>query len=124
MGIFAGCGTADAARAARVSAEQIRSLASAPREDELFRAKAQLKGGIFMSRESALSRAEQSAGQALLFDCLIPSAELAEHIDAVSLDDMKRVGERAVSTGVAARAVLGPAAASAAAAAFDKGLRG
>jgi len=120
LGIFAGCAAGDAEKAARVSAEQVLALASAPREDELSRAKAQLKGGIFMARESALSRAEQSAGQTLLFDRLIPPSELSERIDAITVADLKRVGERALSSGLSARAVLGPGAAGPAAGAFER----
>jgi hypothetical protein len=62
-----------------------------------------------------------AAGQTLLFDRLIPSAELAAGIDAVTVDDLRRVGARALS-GAAARVVLGPKAASAAAKAFAKAL--
>ncbi len=122
MGIFAGCAAGDAAKAARVSAQQVAALSSAPQADELARAKAQLKGGLFMARESALARAEQSAGQVLLFDRLIPPAELAERVDAVSLYDLRKVGERALSSGFSARTVLGPAAAGPAAEAFVAGL--
>lgn len=121
LGVYAGCAAKDAAETARVCAEQIRALADAPDEAELARAKAQLKGALFMSRESALSRAETAAGQTLLFDRLIPSAELAAGIDAVSVDDLRRVGERALA-GASARVVLGPKAAGAAAEAFARRL--
>jgi len=122
LGIYAGCAAKDAAKAARVCAQQVVALALAPTADELRRAKAQLKGALFMARESALARAEQSAGQTLLFGRLLPAAELSASIDAVTLDDLKRVGARALSNGASARAVLGPKAALPAATAFQEGL--
>ena len=117
LGVYAGCAAKDAVETARVAAQQVRALAEGPDEAERSRAKAQLKGALFMSRESALSRAEMAAGQTLLFDRLIPSAELAAGIDAVTVEDLKRVGARALA-GASARVVLGPKAAGAAADAF------
>jgi predicted Zn-dependent peptidase len=75
-----------------------------------------------MARESTLSRAEQAAGQALLFERLFTSAELAEAIDAVTLDDLRRVGRRALDPGRSAGAVLGSKAALGAADAFAEAL--
>lgn len=121
LGVYAGCAAKDAVETARVCAAQVQALAEAPDAAELSRAKAQLKGALFMSRESALSRAEMAAGQTLLFDRLIPSAELAEGIDAVTVEDLRRVGERALA-GASARAVLGPKAALVAAQAFAEAL--
>ncbi len=122
VGVYAGCAAGDAAKAARMSAQQLVALTGAPDDDELARAKAQLKGGLFMARESALSRAEQSAGQVLLLNRLIPTHELSERIDSVTKEDLRRVGERALKPGTSACAVLGPAAAAPAAEAFEKGL--
>jgi predicted Zn-dependent peptidase len=122
LGIFAGCAAADAGKAARLAAQQVIALTEGATADELSRSKAQLKGGLFMARESALARAEQSAGQILLLDRLIPAAELSERIDAVTLSDFRAVGERSLGPGRSARAVLGPAPAAAAAEAFAGGL--
>jgi predicted Zn-dependent peptidase len=49
------------------------------------------------------------------------SAELAAGVDAVTLDDLRRVGERALA-GSSARVVLGPKAALAATGAFAEAL--
>jgi predicted Zn-dependent peptidase len=122
IGVYAGAAGKDAVETAKVSAEQIRALTDAPNENELARAKAQMKGGLFMGRESALARAEQAAGQVLLFDRTLSSAELAEGIDAVTLADLKRVGERALSLEKSAGAVLGPKIAAGAAEAFQASL--
>ncbi|HEX8569866.1 MAG TPA: pitrilysin family protein [Caulobacteraceae bacterium] len=123
LGVYAGTAAADAAPLARLAAEQIRALADAPTESELARAKALLKGSLFIARESTLSRAEQAAGQALLFDRLFTSAELSQAIDAVTLEDLRRLGERLLSPGRSAGAVLGPKRAMGAVDAFDRALR-
>ena len=117
FGVYAGTGAGDAARAAEVTCEQITALAEAPSSTELARAKAQLKAHLFMGRESPLARAEQAAAHLHLFDRLFSAHELAEGIDAVSLEDLRRVGRR-LSGSAAAAAVLGPKRAGAALAAF------
>jgi predicted Zn-dependent peptidase len=89
---------------------------------ELARAKAQLKGSLFMARESAAARAEQAAAQLLVHDRLIAPAETAAMIDAVGPADIARVGERALVSGRSACALLGPKSALAAAEAFHAGL--
>ena len=122
LGIFAGCAARDAGKAAKLAAQQIIALTENPTPEELARSKAQLKGGLFMARESALARAEQGAGQVLLLDRLVTPAELADRVDAVELADLKAVGARALSPGLSAQAVLGPASAGAAAGAFAEGL--
>lgn len=91
---------------------------------ELARAKAQLKAGMFMARESLQSRTEQAAGQVLLFGRLLATAEIAEQIDAVEAADLARLGASLLAPGKAAVSVLGPKAALKAADAFQKALFG
>ena len=111
---------AGAVRAAD-AAEPVAPLAQGATPQELHRAKAQAKAGLFMGRESPLARAEQAAGQLHLFDRLIPPAELVEAIDAVTAADLARVSERVLS-GPRTVAVLGPKRATEAVAAFEKAL--
>ena len=122
LGVYAGTGAADAAPAARLTAEEIKKLAAAPGEAELQRAKAQTKGGLFMRRESPLARAEGAAGNVHSFGRLFSAQELAEKIDAVGVEDLKRVGERIIAAGRTATAVLGPKKAGPAGEAFAEAL--
>lgn len=108
FGVYAGCSGKDAGPCAELVAEQIRDLTEAATSSELARGQAQLKAHLFMARESSLSRAEQSAGQLLLFDRLFSTAEIAEAVDAVTLNDLSRVGRRILEPGLCAGAVLGP----------------
>ena len=87
-------------------------------------AKAQLKAGLFMARESLPARAEQAAAQLLVFGRLLPPAEIAAAIDAVGPADLIRAAERLLGPRLTAPAVLGPAKAMEAAEAFERALFG
>ena len=122
VGIYAGASAADARETASVTAAELAKLAGAVTPEELHRAKAQAKAGLFMGRESPLARAEQAAGQLHLFNRMIPPAELVAGIEAVSAADLGRVGARVLS-GPRTVAVLGPKRATEAVEAFEAGLR-
>ena len=122
LGVYAGTAAQDAAKTAEVTARQILSLAERVEDAELNRCKAQLKASLFMARESPLARAEQAAGQLLLFDRLFTTAEIAQAIEAVGPSDIRRFGVWTLGQGKAAGAVLGPKAALKAGAAFERAL--
>jgi predicted Zn-dependent peptidase len=122
MGVFAGCAAKDAAELARVAAQEIIGLAARVDAPELARAKAQLKAGLFMARESPLARAEQAAGQVLLFGRVLSTAEISRDIDVVEAADLMRVGQAMLAPKLAAVSILGPKAAQKAAEAFQKAL--
>jgi len=111
LGVFAGCAAKDAAELARVAAGEIVGMLKPVGEAELARAKAQLKGAMFMGREGALARAEQAAGQVLLFGRTLDPAEVAAGVDAVTPADLVALTDRILAHKAAAVAVLGPKAA-------------
>jgi len=122
LGIYAGAAPKDAAELARVCSGELRALADAIGDDELVRAKAQLKAHLFMAREAPLVRAEQAAGQILLFGRLIPPADLAAGVDAVTPADIARLGERLLAPRTCVAAILGPNRALGAAESFKSAL--
>jgi predicted Zn-dependent peptidase len=124
VGIYAGTAAGDAARTAQVSAGQLLSLAGGIEAAELHRCKAQLKASLFMARESPLARAEQAAGQTLLFDRLFETAEIAEAVDGVGPEAIGAFGERLLASRQAAGAVLGSKSALKAGEAFERALFG
>ncbi len=124
LGIYAGTAAGDAARAAEVAAGQVLALIDHIGEAELNRSKAQLKASLFMARESPLARAEQAAGQILLFDRLFLTAEIAQAIDSVTSADIRAFGERTLAARQVAGAMLGPKTALKAGAAFQRALFG
>jgi predicted Zn-dependent peptidase len=120
LGVYAGCAAGDAAELARIAAGEILALADSVSEAELARAKAQLKASLFMGREQPLNRAEQAAGQALMFGHLYTPAGIAEAIDQVTAADFARLGERMLADRKCAVSVLGSKAALGAGEAFDR----
>ena len=122
LGVFAGCAAKDAAELAGVAAQQIIGLADGPLPSELARAKAQLKSGLFMARESPLARAEQAAGQVLIFNRLLTTAEIAQAIDQVEVSDLARIGAGLLAPKCSAVSILGPKAALKAERAFQGAL--
>ena len=109
VGVYAGTGAADAAPAARLTAEEIKTLAASVGDAELARAKAQMKGSLFMRRESPLARAEANGNNIHSFGRLFAAQELADKVDAVSAGDIRRVSaKRLIASGRSASAVLGP----------------
>jgi predicted Zn-dependent peptidase len=111
MGIYAGCAAADAGRLAETAAGEILGLARQAGENELARAKAQLKASLFMGRESLTARAEQAAAQMLALGRLLESREMAEAIDRVTAEDIARLADRMLGPGLCTVSALGPKAA-------------
>jgi predicted Zn-dependent peptidase len=122
LGVYAGCAAADAGRLAEVAAGEIRALIAGCSAAELARSKAQLKSSLFMARESLLIRAEQAAAQVLSLGDLQTPAALAAAIDAVTLDDIGRLGARLLGPGRSTASVLGPRPAMDAPARFEAAL--
>ncbi|TAL29822.1 MAG: insulinase family protein [Phenylobacterium sp.] len=119
LGVFAGCDAKDAAELAQVTAGELQALTKPVGEAELARAKAQLKGSMFMGRESALARAEQAAGQVLLFGKTLDAEAVAAEVDTVTADQIARLMARILGERKAAVAILGPKPALAAADTFQ-----
>jgi len=75
--------------------------------EELDRARAQLRAGTLMARESTSSRAEALAQQMLVHGRPIPVAELLQKLDAVGLADIRRLA-RATPQSPPTVVTLGP----------------
>jgi predicted Zn-dependent peptidase len=124
LGVYAGCAAKDAAELAKVMAGELAAMTQPVGDTELARAKAQLKGSMFMGRESALARAEQAAGQVLMFGKTLDPDDIAAEVDAVTAQDIAALMTRILEPRRTAMAVLGPKAALKAAPAFQKALFG
>jgi predicted Zn-dependent peptidase len=124
LGVYAGTTADNAGRSAEVAAREIVALTMGVEMSELDRCKAQLKASLFMGRESSLARAEQAAGQALLFDRLFTPGEIAEAVDAVGRTEIRAYGGRVLDAALVAGAVLGPKSALKAGDVFHRALFG
>lgn len=123
LGIYAGAAADRAVELAEVCADELRSLATdGPTDAELSRARAVQKAGLWMSDESPASRAGRNAAQTLMYGAPVSSDASVARIEAVTADDLRRVGTRVLAGGLTATSVLGPKGANGAGAAFAKRL--
>ncbi len=76
-------------------------------QEELDRARAQVKSSLLMSLESTGSRCEQLARQYQVFGRLIPVAETVAKLNAVGIDDVRRSAAR-LFHGTPTLASIGP----------------
>ncbi len=109
FGIYAGTGEAEAAELMPVLCEEIRRLPDSLTEEEVRRARTQLKAATLMSMESTGSRAEQMGEQVLIYGRPIPVAEIVQRIDAVDVAAVAALARRTF-TARPSLAVLGPLA--------------
>jgi predicted Zn-dependent peptidase len=94
MGIYAGTDPSLVGKLLPVIADEMKKMAVKVKEDELFRAKSQLKAGLLMSLESTPSRIEQLGRQMLIFGRAIPIEELIANVDGIALADITRLAAR------------------------------
>ena len=94
FGIYAGTGPNEVDQLVPVLADEIVKAAGSISAAELARAKAQLKSGLLMSRESTSNRAEQLAQHMLVRGRIASSAEIVAKVDAIDLDAIAEVATR------------------------------
>ncbi|AKR49615.1 MULTISPECIES: M16 family metallopeptidase [Acetobacter] len=107
FGIYAGTGAKECAELVPVTLEELNKIQRYVTEEELVRARAQLKASLLMSLESTGSRCEQIARQLQIFGRIIPTAETVSKIEAVKAGDICRAASR-IFTGAPTLAALGP----------------
>jgi predicted Zn-dependent peptidase len=94
FGVYAGTGEDEAAETMRVIAEELARSREGASEEELSRARAQVKAGLLMARESTGSRAEQLAQHLMTFGRPLTVAEIVAELDAVDGGRLAHVAER------------------------------
>ncbi len=97
FGIYAGTGEEEAAELLPAVCEEIQKIRLCVTEEELNRAKAQLKAGVLMSMEHPTARAEQNAGHLLMFGRLIDKEEILREIAKTTVNDVIDLAARIFS---------------------------
>jgi predicted Zn-dependent peptidase len=92
-----------------VLTDEISHAADRLTQEDVDRARAQLRASLLMGLESTANRADRLARQLLFFDRIVPLAETREKIEAVTLDDVQRVLRGALD-GTLAFSAVGPVA--------------
>jgi len=89
LGVYAGTSRDSATKVVRSVLDEFTKLKDAPvPEDELRRAKDQLKGSLMLGLESTMSRMSNLARQEMYFDRFYTMDETIEKIEAVTADDL------------------------------------
>ena len=84
-GVSAVTGNQDLNELITVTIEQLLELTIKIDEDELRRAKVQIKSGVLMAQESSSSRAERIISNYAIFDRFLSLDEIMEYIDAIDI---------------------------------------
>ena len=98
FGVYAGTGEDEAAELVPVLCGELRKVRGAVGDDELHRARAQIKAGVLMSLESTASRCEQLARQIHVYGRTLPVDDIIARIDAVDAEAVTRVARRVLDT--------------------------
>ncbi len=107
FGIYAGTGQKEVAELIPLVCEEISKVGAHVGEEEVARARAQLKSSILMSLESTTSRCEQLARQLMVFGRPLTVPEIVAKVEAVDTESVTRVARRLATTPPTV-AALGP----------------
>lgn len=106
--IYAGTGPESLKELVPVTCDEIVKMMQEPAtEIELNRAKAQIKAGILMSRESMLSRANRQAKYLINFNRAPDVAKLIAQVDATTVYSVQKIAQK-IFSGKPTVAALGP----------------
>jgi predicted Zn-dependent peptidase len=109
VGVYTGTGESEAAEIGAVVAGEMAALAETATEDEVARAKAQLKSSFLMGLERPSARAEMIAGHIFNYDRVLSVQEMTEKLEAVDAAAVRRFGEKVMQTVAPSIATVGPA---------------
>ncbi|HET7748564.1 MAG TPA: pitrilysin family protein [Terriglobales bacterium] len=108
LSIYAGTSRESAPKVVGSIVAELRRLKNEPvPEDELRRAKDQLKGSLMLSLESSTARMSNLARQEMYFDHFFGLDELIEKIEAVTAEDVRATAEEFFRQEMLAVTVLG-----------------
>jgi len=97
FGIYAGTSDATANELIDATAGELLKLTHDINQEELQRAKTQLRAGILMSQESTVSRSEKLAGNIAIFGKYIPVSEIIEKIEAIDTTGIEKFAAKVFS---------------------------
>jgi len=107
FGIYAGTGADEVAELVPVICDEMKKLELGAPDEEIARARAQLKASTLMSLESTSSRCEQAARQLQVYGRPLPTEEVIAAIDAVDNDAIVAAAKRLLASAPTVTA-LGP----------------
>ena len=106
--VYAGTSASQVDEMLNVCAGELAALASGVRDDEVARAKAQIRANLLMSRESVSSCADSLARQIILFGHPQPDAKLLDAIDEIDGSKIAEMAAGLIAGGTPSLACVGP----------------
>lgn len=110
IGVYAGTSEADAGELSAVIAGEMASLAETVSEEEVARAKAQLKSGLLMGMERPAGRAEAISGQFFTHGRVLSVQEVMEKLAEVDAAAVRRFATKIMESTKPGLAAIGPLA--------------
>jgi len=108
LSVYAGTSRESAPRVVQAVVSEFRQLKSNPiSEEELQRAKDQLKGSLMLSLESSTARMSNLARQEMYYERFFSMDEIIDRIQAVTQDDIMASANEFFKPGTIAVTVLG-----------------
>lgn len=108
LSIYAGTSRESAAQVVESIVNELKQLKDQPvPEEELRRAKDQLKGGLMLSLESSTARMSNLAKQEMYFDHFMDLDEIVDHIESVTAPHLSALAQEFFRTDSIAVTVLG-----------------
>lgn len=108
LGVYAGTADDKAGDIAPIVAGEMAGLAESASEEEVARAKAQMRAGLLMGLERPHARCEMIAGHLYAFGRVLSTAELSERLDAVDAAAVRQFAEKVCARGEPSIAAVGP----------------
>ena len=108
--IYAGTSGEELGDLAHLTVDELRRAAEDMSDEEVARARAQMKAGLLMGLESPSSRAERLARLLAIWDRVPALEETVAKIDAVTTSDVRAFAAGLAGRGAAAMAIYGPVA--------------
>ncbi|WP_406648645.1 pitrilysin family protein [Aliisedimentitalea scapharcae] len=106
--IYAGTSADQVAELAGITIDEMKRAADDMSDEEVARARAQMKAGMLMGLESPSNRAERLARLVQIWDRVPDLTETIARIDAVTTQDVRQFAERIATQAPAALALYGP----------------
>jgi predicted Zn-dependent peptidase len=98
FGVYFGAGEKTLGDATHVTLDALMAGAEALTDEEIGRARAQLKVSLLMAMESSSARADQMARHLLAYGRIIPAAEIIARVDAITTAEVRAMGAKMLAT--------------------------
>jgi predicted Zn-dependent peptidase len=98
FGVYFGAGDRTVGDAMSVTLDCLAAATDDLTEEEIGRARAQLKVSLLSAMESSGARADQMARHLLAYGRLIPAAEIIARVDAITVDEVRGIGRKMLAS--------------------------